>query len=198
MIKRKRLTEEELRYKFEGIASYEPSLWYKRRGLESPEWAIECKEKMHHNYVYLNDRKRDHLNGHLKASNLIKKFGLKSPKREIHHFAGNQNWNTFIYLRKEMHKKLHFLYGKKNEDVGIDQLMRHAEEILLEGYAIVVYGKLVECTENLHPLSHILEKYGMSPVIVDPTSTDLFMKEAQIFEGELAEYGPLGPQPPIL
>ena len=65
MIKRPRLTEEQLKSKYEGIPCYEAYQWYKRRGLEVPEWALECKEMMHHKYLYLEDKKRNNMNQYL-------------------------------------------------------------------------------------------------------------------------------------
>lgn len=36
------ISEEELRSKYEGKPATAPRLWYKRRGLEEPEWSKEC------------------------------------------------------------------------------------------------------------------------------------------------------------
>lgn len=178
MIKRPRLTEEQLKSKYEGIPCYEAYQWYKRRGLEVPEWALECKEMMHHKYLYLEDKKRNNMNQHVKANGIIKKLGIKSLCREIHHFAGSDNWKTFIYIQRYIHKRLHQLYGMRNEDVGIDVLMKHRDEIIQDGYALVVDGKLVEYTEHLTPSGYKMYKLGMTPVLVDKNSSQLFLRGA--------------------
>ena len=133
---------------------------------------------MKRKYLYLEDKKRNNINNHTKANLLIKKFRIKSLCREIHHFAGSDNWNTFIYIQKYMHKRLHQLYGRNNENVGIDVIMKHRDEIIQGGYALVVDGNLVEYTEQLTPSSYLMYRLGMDPVLVDKNSSQQFLRRA--------------------
>ena len=50
------MRESELKEKYEGASTVQPYLWYKRRGMEIPEWARECyrrysKEQKNKNLV---------------------------------------------------------------------------------------------------------------------------------------------------
>jgi hypothetical protein len=173
MIRRVRRTEQEMRELYEGCPSYDPVQWYRRRKMDPPQWALDCKEKMHHPYLYIEDPKRKKINDHVKCNNLVRRLGIKSSCREIHHFAGNENWNTFIYIWKTTHDKLHYLYGRKNEDVGIDKLLKHIDELVSDGYALFVDGKLVEYTKHLNPDSWKMKKLGMNPRLIDESSTNL-------------------------
>lgn len=47
---RRILTESELKEKYQGASTNQPYLWYKRRGLEIPDWAKECYHKYSKEY----------------------------------------------------------------------------------------------------------------------------------------------------
>lgn len=39
------MTESELKEKYQGASTVQPYLWYKRRGMEVPDWAKECSRR---------------------------------------------------------------------------------------------------------------------------------------------------------
>lgn len=165
-----------MRELYEGIASYEPVQWYRRRKMDPPQWALDCKEKMHHPYLYLEDPKRMKINNHMKCKRLIEKLGIDSRMRQIHYFAGEENWNTFIYIEKSTHQMLHILYGQRDKNIGIDKLRKHLDDLISDGYALFVDGKLVEYTKHSTPSAYWTDKLGMKPVLVDSNSLTIALK----------------------
>lgn len=146
---RKPITEEELRRRHEGRPTRNPYLWYRRRGLEVPPWAIKCQQLYSRNYYYRNlDKSREYKKNWFKEyktrdanseGTLFSTIRIKSHKYlvnelefekiqgyQIHHCFTYDNEERFVYLPSWLHHKIH-RFLKKN---GISSNTDHYNEIL--------------------------------------------------------------------
>lgn len=78
----------------------------------------------------------DYIN-HNRSGWIIRKLNIKRDDFQIHHCFGIKNFNSFIYLPKDLHKELHLTFGQKNEDclatiAKVKQwINKHKDEIII-------------------------------------------------------------------
>ena len=78
----------------------------------------------------------DYIN-HNRSGWIIRKLNIKRDDFQIHHCFGIKNFNSFIYLPKDLHKELHLTFGQKNEDClatisKVKQwINKHKDEIII-------------------------------------------------------------------
>lgn len=89
----------------------------------------------------------DYIN-HNRSGWIIRKLNIKRDDFQIHHCFGIKNYNSFIYLSKNLHKELHLTFGQKNEDClatisKVKQwINKHKDEII-----IIIEGEIKKTLE---------------------------------------------------
>ena len=116
------------------------------------EYAKEYNKKNNVNYKNARKLKDDDYledcRNHIRSGYIVRKLKIKRDDFQIHHCFGKKNYNSFIYLPKDLHKELHLTFGQKNEDClatipKVKQwINKHKDEII-----IIIDGEIKKTLE---------------------------------------------------